>query len=650
MCGGAVTAPVKEHAAQGATLLAWNETAETSLGAAGLPFRRLGELLGATAQNEIDEAAIAWTRRFGRLPLVDGHSLRAMLHWKGLSLWWFAELYLHHSTGATRRVRLIECFHRILEQILPDEVEAYGLPLEECALLARVCTARQILYHGPRRFRPRAGALVRLALASRWNLLKCLASVAKARLAGGAPAAPPPDGRRTVLFLSHAAFWREERATSGGAETHEHYFGPLIPEVEASADLRSHVVAVGPRAAFRRRGLRERLADWLGAPGAGGPYVHVHRYLSWRLLQDVARATDEAGAAWRRLRRSPALHAAFAHREVSFEDLSEADLAATLLLQLPWAVRCYEEMRAVLEAVPAAVVALYAESSGWGRAAVAACRAAGVPTVGIQHGILYPTYYSYRHEPDEAECPRPDRTAVFGDAARRFLIQSGHYAPASLSVTGSPKFDAVLEASRAWRRDEVRREMGVEVTARVVLVASRFRGIRETHQSIGSAFPGLLRAVEELPAVQLLVKPHPAEPAAGYVTCIGEARTARARVLPPSADLVKLLFAADVLVTVESLSAVEALVLDRPVVVLNMPTNLAEMVAAGAALGVAAGEDPLTALRSVLDDPGTRQRLADGRRRYLGDVARGVDGQATARLLSLFRETAYVGPARTPGP
>jgi len=46
------------------------------------------------------------------------------------------------------------------------------------------------------------------------------------------------------------------------------------------------------------------------------------------------------------------------------------------------------------------------------------------------------------------------------------------------------------------------------------------------------------------------------------------------------ADLVKLLFAADVLVTVESLSAVEALVLDRPVVVLNMPTNLAEMVEA----------------------------------------------------------------------
>jgi glycosyltransferase involved in cell wall biosynthesis len=649
LCGGAATAAVREQAAQGATLLAWTEAAEAALRAAGLSFRTLDETLRAGAQDEIDEAAIAWTRRFGRLPLLEGRSFREMLAWKGVSLWWFAELYLHHSTGATRRVRLIECFHRVLEQIRPDEVESFGLKSEEALLLARVCIARQVLCHGPRRAAPAAGARARLAIACRWNLLKCLASVIKARIAGGAPVVPTPDTRRTVLFLSHAAFWREHRPTRGGSESHEHYFGRLIPEVEASPDLRSHVVAVGPRAAFRRRGARERLRDWLAAPGATGPYVHIQRFLSWRVFREVARGTAEARAAWRALRRSPALHAAFSHRDVSFADLSEVDLGATLLLQLPWAVRCYEEMRAVLDTVPAAVVALYAESSGWGRAAVAACRAAGVPTVGIQHGILYPKYYSYRHEPDEDDCPRPDRTAVFGDAARRFLIDAGHYDPASLTVTGSPKFDALLEASRAWRRESVRCDLGLDPATRVVLVASRFRGIRETHQSIGSAFPGLLRAVESLPAVQLLVKPHPAEPAAAYAAGIGASHSTRARVLPATGDLVKLLFAADVLVTVESLSAVEALVLDRPVVVLNMPTNLAEMVEAGAALGVAAGDDPRAALSAVLDDPLTRERLAAARRRYLGDVARGVDGQAAARILELFREAAGGGSSRPAG-
>src|SRR6185295_19302036 len=95
---------------------------------------------------------------------------------------------------------------------------------------------------------------------------------------------------------------------------------------------------------------------------------------------------------------------------------------------------------------PACLV-LYAESSGWGRAALAACRAAGVPAVALQHGIVYPKYYSYRHGPGEEDCPRPDKTAVFGQAALRLLVEMGGYDPASLVVTGSPKFDDLLASA-----------------------------------------------------------------------------------------------------------------------------------------------------------------------------------------------------------
>ena len=63
----------------------------------------------------------------------------------------------------------------------------------------------------------------------------------------------------------------------------------------------------------------------------------------------------------------------------------------------------------------------------------------------------------------------------------------------------------------------------------------------------------------------------------------------RVTLVDPREDLLRLLHAADALVTVESLSAVEALVLGRPVLVLNMPTHLADLVASGVALGVAAG-------------------------------------------------------------
>jgi len=267
-----------------------------------------------------------------------------------------------------------------------------------------------------------------------------------------------------------------------------------------------------------------------------------------------------------------------------------------------------------------------------------------VPTVAVQHGIVYPKYFSYRHEPDEADCPRPDRTAVFGAAARRLLTTLGGYAPESLVLTGSPRCDDLLTAARSWDRDETRRRLGVAPQERLVVVASRFRAIRDTHASIGSAFPALVSAVEATEGARAIVKPHPAEGSEGYAAVLHRAGARRFTLVDPREDLMRLLHAADALVTVESLSAVEALVLGRPVIVLNMPTHLADLVAAGAALGVPEGGDPAGALAGALAPGAVREALDRARDAYLGELAMGVDGGATARIVALIRDTANRRP------
>jgi len=147
--------------------------------------------------------------------------------------------------------------------------------------------------------------------------------------------------------------------------------------------------------------------------------------------------------------------------------------------------------------------------------------------------------------------------------------------------------------------------------------------------------------------VRCVIKPHPAEPQEPYQRALARSGAARTRVLPPSADLLELMHAADALVTVESLSAVEALVLGRPVLILQMPTNLRALVDDGVALGVPAGADPAEALRRLLFDPATRQALEAAGRRYLSEVAAGVDGGATRRILALIADTAAGGGDRS---
>jgi hypothetical protein len=601
---------------------------------------RWEEYLSSEDTDAVDEAAMAWTKAWGTRPVRDGRSVRELLSWNGVSLWWFAELFLFHSTEAPRYVRTIEAFHRILDAERPAEVEAEGLPAEEALLLERTCAARGVLFHGHH-----APPALRLALRTRlvslrarWNGVKAALTALKAA-AAPRPAAPADASKRTVLFLSHAAFWRRRPAgETEEAQAYEHYFDALIPGVAGHRGLRPVVLAVGPPDAFRRRGPRDRLRDWMRLVPEPGPYIGVGRYTDRAVVHAARRAAGQAREAWRTLRGSPGMREAFSHRGVAFADLAAPDLAATLLLQLPWAVRSYEEVAAALRECRPACLVLYAESSGWGRAALAACRAAGVPTLALQHGILYPKYYSYRHGPGEEDCPRPDKTAVFGQAALRLLVHMGGYDPASLVVTGSPKFDGLLASARGRDRQAARARLGAGDGDRVVLVASRYRGIRPTNPALGPDFARLVRALEEMDGVVAVVKPHPAEPAAAYAADLRGAR--RVRLAAPGDDLLDLLHAADALVTVESLSAIEALVLGRPVLILQMPTNLRALVDDGVALGVGAGHDPAPALRRILFDAGTREALEAARRRYLSEVAAGVDGGATRRILALIADTA----------
>jgi glycosyltransferase involved in cell wall biosynthesis len=618
----------------GDRVVAWDEAAAAVARDAGVEAETVSALLGPEADGAIEDAAIAWTKDFGSKPLVDGRPLRGLLRHADLDLWWLAELHLFHATAIPRRVRRIEAFARLLEALRPDEVAAAGLSAEDHVLLGRTATALGVYCEAPRR--ASAEPPGRVVWRARMQALKLRAAVLK-RALGPAPALPPKGPDRRALFLSHAAFWRSRRRADGGSELYEHYFDRLIPGLAAEPGWDAAVVAVGPRAAFRRRGLRERVVDWF-APAPAGPYVHMNAFATTAALRATRDSVRAVWRAWRELRDAPGLRDALVHRGVRFAEMCAADVASVLLEQLPWAIRSHEETREALQALRPDVLVLYAESSGWGRVAVAAARAAGVRSVAMQHGLLYPRYYSYLHRGDEADAPRPDRTALFGEAARRFLVAEGGYAPDSLSVTGSPRFDALVAQARGRDREALRAGLGVLPDEKLVLVASRYRGIRETHPALGAAFARLAAAIEADPRLRGLVKPHPAESPAPYLRDLGgRSRTALAAA---DADLVALMAAADVLVTVESLSAIEALVLGLPVVVLQHPTHLRALVEAGVAVGVASGADPGPALERVLYDPATRAGLDAARARYVDDVACGADGQAVRRILDLVQDSA----------
>ncbi len=615
---------VRSLAAEGATVVAWQHSpivqdrfrspdVQGALRAASIDSATLSELLAADF--ELDEAVIAWMKELGR------KAFRDRFRWGPLVLWWWAEVYLYHETPLRLIVRDIEAMSLLYDRRRPERVVLVR-PVRALEAAARSLAERvEVLGEpvpGPP-FRGRTKALYVL------DLLKMLGTGVKSFFR---TPPVPTSGSPRVLFLTHASMWRGTR---------EMYFDDILPGVSSRAA--AIVVAFGPPVPFRKRGIAAWLRDLLEIEPKGLPYVAIRRYFSPRLCLRLTREFLRVGALFREFRRSPEVARALSHRGVPLGPEAMASFRDTFLRQFPWTMRSYLEVDAVLDREKPDVLVLYAESSGLGRAAVAAGRARGVPSVAVQHGIMYPQYYSHEHAPDELEgdpVPIPSRTAVFGNLAKKLLIERGSYPEDRIVVTGSPKFDALVKGASGYDPAGTRRALGVPEGARFLVLATRW-------SAVSPVFEELVRAVESLPGVFLFVKPHQAESPLPYREVVLRLSAERTRILPPEKDLLELLFASDGLITVDSFASSEALVLGRPVLVLNLPGNLGPLVDRGVALGVLRGESIAKALEALLFDPEAARALETKRKEYIREFAFGADGRSTERIveciLNVLNET-----------
>ena len=327
------------------------------------------------------------------------------------------------------------------------------------------------------------------------------------------------------------------------------------------------------------------------------------------------------------------------------------ELAGIALLQWPWSARAMDEAGAALDALKPAVALTYAEAGGWGRALMLEARRRGIPTAGLQHGFIYHSWLNYLHELDEmlpdpgnardAGFPRPVKTLVFDDYARRHLEQLGRFPGSSLVVTGSPRLDALVHSAAALSSDDVtaaRRLAGAEPAAVLVLLVAKYAQARDV---LGP----LAQAIAAMAGVQLAIKTHPAETPDVYADVVkGHSNI---RVLPAAAPLAPLLRASRAIVTVNSTVALDAAVLGIPALVIGLPNNLSPFVDAGIMAGAARPSEIGPMLERILYDEQFRLQIDRTRREYLARFGIGSDGRAAAR--SADAVLALIDPDRRDG-
>jgi hypothetical protein len=602
-------------------------TAITSVTAQGRSITEtVPALLTADIRDAIPSEANRWIKRL-RLVRYGPQSMRERFTYRDDSLWWFTEIYLHKTRRLERAAAIVFALEAARDRHAPARIDishADDVARAAAAAFSRAHGVRIDAAGGRTRERGHSWSSYLIGLTARLSRVKRRATV-------------PRPNRAPVAAFVHTAFWRLGAGTDGPGR--EGYVGPVLDAIArrvGSGGLAC--VGVGPRQNFRARRWWHPLAAHTHPPAAITPVEQLAPRAAltgamavWRRRHDLAREISAGDG----------VRAAAIFRGCDLWDVLRPELEAAALLQWPWSVRAMDEAGAAIDALSPEVVVTYAEAGGWGRALILEARRRRVRSVGLQHGFIYRHWLNYLHEPDEMEpsgvdagFPYPDRTLLFDDYAREYLSASGRFPTESLRVTGSARLDDLARRFAELRggRDAIRRELGIAAGQPLAILAAKFIEIERE-------LPALAAAVAALPAVRLIVKPHPAETPDLYRPALQSA--ANASIAPADADLSRLLAAADAVVTMNSTVAIDALVLGLPALVIGLPNNLQPFVDAGAMVGARTGEPLDAPLQSLVYDPAARDAQARAAARFTAQYGMRADGGAADRaadeVLSLVR-------------
>lgn len=270
---------------------------------------------------------------------------------------------------------------------------------------------------------------------------------------------------------------------------------------------------------------------------------------------------------------------------------------------------------------------------------LAAARRLGIPSVAVQHGVIYPNNPEYCH-PRHPRLMIPDLTCVFGPAERDLLLTLGGYDPAEVIVTGSSRSDPSHsnQVMSATERADVRRELGVRDGDRMLVVSVAHNPVAGDIYSV-EMVARLLGG--PLPGVHVVFKLHPRERTdAPYEAVL--AGLARAGGHPPPAmtsvrdfDLYRLLRSADAHLGLHSTVLTDAVVAGTPnlIAVGQAFSDMLGYIPARVAVPVASVDEVLAFLR----DP--RPPEADDRAAFLAEHF--APGDATTRIVSAIQSLMF---------
>jgi len=287
-------------------------------------------------------------------------------------------------------------------------------------------------------------------------------------------------------------------------------------------------------------------------------------------------------------------------------EFDKKNLSYLFLIYFPEIIRYIEIINNMLSVEKPKLLVVMNEITTLGNIAVHIAKQRGIKTFCIQHGAV-----------GDASGFTPvsvDKIAVWGGSSRETLIKNGT-PKEKIVVTGAPQFDDLALKNIPLNKNTIKK-LGITPNKKLIFLTT------QPVSDMKEITTAVCKAVKSIPGTQLVMKLHPSEYSMGIYKKITK----------------PLLNACDLLITHHSTTGMEAMILGRPVITINLTgkPDVMSYAESGAAIGIYKPEDIKSAIKSVLENKDARKKLAKKAKLFIYDQCYKMDGKASERIITLI--------------
>lgn len=612
----------QDHGNQ-AEIVSLNDASSGALRKNRISFKTINDFIPDKEAREINHNSIVWLRQWS-----DRSGIKEITY-KNISLWWFFDFWLYYSFFKWDMIKniiwYVSSINRIIQKTKPDRIIVFGDSMVAGITRQIRPDAKIVVF---RKFNIMTPDIVDIGVNIKHYIRKCAARIIYRDY--------KPE-KRDIMFASYASWFRPCMKEHGEIEKEDAILGYL--ERRSEKKYKHNVLAtdidfttkLGIKVMKEKKDKQSKYDD-----------VPFEYYFTRKTDRYARLLSKEVMKQWKELddnENNEEFKKSLVYEGVNTYNYVKPLLDFVFRKRLYSAIRYIETAIDMLEEEKPRLLFVVDETALFGRCLISAAKTKGIPVIAVQHGYITPDSFEYMHAKGEISrdlsinkpfCPIADRTVVYGPYTKEILVKLGNYPERSVVVTGQPRYDC-LANKRIFSRERVFDEFGLDRKKKLILW---------TTQDVAGQEEIIFNAVKGINNAQLLVKLHPRE-LAGVDPYLKKAKEIGIDVkVVQEANTFELINACDVMITMHSTTGLEAIMMNKPVVVLNISgkPDMVPYVQEGAAIGVYKAEKLELAIRNALFDKKTISGLLKNTKAYSYRHSYKMDGRATERVMEVAEE------------